>query len=314
MAVRGLLQDDSHGGGAQGGAGAAEAAFRHAVELATHEAAAAGGGGETTAASEAAAAAATATSANAWNNLGLLLHAQFDGTGATGAKLHAAIAAFQTATKLAPEDEAPFANMATSFSAGGAHAEAADAHGKAVALLLKKKKKKKKEEEGGFDMLYRYGVLLKPVQRLREAEAAYEGALALRPASADALHNLGDVQLAQGAVRRGEAVASFRRAIAAAAPAGHFHALNSLGNAHLAALPQGAAVDGSGAAAAAEEAYRSALEVRPDTAAVFQNLGMALLRQGKARYGEAAEAYAQVVRLQPQNVQAATTLRALQNM
>ena len=280
------------------------------MELATREGAAAGGVGETTAASEAAAAAATATSANAWNNIGLLLHAQFDGSGATGAKLHAAIAAFQTAVQLAPEDEAPLANMATSFSAGGAHAEAADAHGKAVALLKKKKKKK-----GSFDMLYRFGVLLKPVQRLREAEAAYEGALALRPASADALHNLGDVQLAQGAARRGEAVASFRRAIAAAAPGGHFHAFNSLGNAHLAALTQGAAVDdGSGAAAAAEEAYRRALEVRPDTAAVFQNLGMSLLRQGKARYGEAAEAYAQVVRLQPQNAQAATTLRALQNM
>ena len=308
----------------------AEEAFRHVIALAAGEVAAlrAGGDKATTGAGEAAAAAAKTTSSNAWNNVGLLLHEQFDGTGATGQKLHGAVAAFQKASAMAPDDPAPLANLASAFSAGGAHAEAADAQGKAVALSDRSKEASSKEassknSKDEFDMVYRLGVLRKTAQQLPGAEAAYTRAVALRPASADALHNLGDVQLSQGgAAKRGEAVASFLAAIAAEPR--HFHAHNSLGNAYFAALNEeagaapaggsGISTDTTGNAAAAEGAYRRALAARPDNPAALQNLGMAMLRQGKARYAEAAVQYAAVVRLQPENKQAAATLSALTKM
>jgi predicted O-linked N-acetylglucosamine transferase (SPINDLY family) len=128
--------------------------------------------------------------------------------------------------------------------------------------------------------------------RLREAEAAYQQALQLRPDEGWAHYNLGNVLRAQGSLH--EAIDSYRRSVALQPDS--VEACCNLGS----------ALKAAGRLEEAIAVYRGALALRPDAALVHFNLGNAL-KEG-ARPEEAVACYLKALELDPGMLEVYTNL------
>jgi tetratricopeptide (TPR) repeat protein len=136
------------------------------------------------------------------------------------------------------------------------------------------------------------GVLCARLDRLDDAVAHYDRALALREGYAEAFNNRGNALVRQGKLDEG--IADFQSAVAAMPHYAAAH--NGLGNAlHAAGRPADAAASA-----------RTALQLQPGYAEAHNNYGNALLDLGRAN--EAAEAFSTALRLQPRLVQASVGL------
>ena len=120
--------------------------------------------------------------------------------------------------------------------------------------------------------------------KLTEAEPHFVEAVRIFPGFAEALVNLGLVREKQG--RLAEAADCYQRALGIRATAlGHYNFANLLVR--------------RSELQAAESHYRAALQLDPELAPAWQNLGVVEARQGKVI--EAEQAYATAVRLRPGN-------------
>ena len=129
----------------------------------------------------------------AWKVLGAVL-------GTTGRKSEA-VAAYQTAVTLSPQDAGAHNNLGNTLKALGRLDEAEASYNQAIAL------------KPDFAVAHNnLGNTLKALGRLDEAEASYNQAIALKPDYAEAHNNLGNTLKALG--RLDEAEASYNQAIA----------------------------------------------------------------------------------------------------
>jgi Flp pilus assembly protein TadD len=131
-------------------------------------------------------------------------------------------------------------------------------------------------------------VALSQQGRLGEAVASFRRALALAPGYAEAHYNLGTALLVLG--RREEAVASFRAALALRPD--YAAALSNLGT----------ALDDLGRPAEAAVRLKQAARLRPDFAEAHTNLGLALVELG--RLSEAEAAYEAALTVNPRHADA----------
>jgi tetratricopeptide (TPR) repeat protein len=136
--------------------------------------------------------------------------------------------------------------------------------------------------------LYNRGNALVALDRLDEALASFDEALALKPDHAAGLLNR--AQVLQKLKRGREAIASFDRAFALAQPTAD--ALVARGNTHYAL--------GDYAAALAD--YDAAMRLRPDAAPLHNNRGNALRELG--RHDEALQAFDRAIALKPDYAEA----------
>lgn len=130
----------------------------------------------------------------------------------------------------------------------------------------------------------------------RGAIEAFKRAVALNPAEASTRANFGKALLDLG--RPADAVVQIEQAIALSeAPKAEFH--NSLGNAYRVL----------GNRAGAEEAYRAAIAIEPESATYYFNLAAILAQAGD--YGAAAAQFEQLLRVEPGNTAARLALAEL---
>ncbi|WP_054109065.1 tetratricopeptide repeat protein [Novosphingobium sp. AAP83] len=127
------------------------------------------------------------------------------------------------------------------------------------------------------------GNALKDQGKLDAAISAYRRALEIKPAYADAYYNMGNALKAQG--KLDEEIAAYRQALAINPR--NAEALNNTGNA---LKDQGKLVE-------AISAYRRAVEIKPTYADAFFNMGIALNQQGKLE--EAMAAYRRSLDIRP---------------
>lgn len=133
------------------------------------------------------------------------------------------------------------------------------------------------------DVLCNLGVVLKEQNRLAEASAALQSAIALNPGHAVAHYNLGNVLKDRGMTD--DSMASYRRAITAnpGYAAAHFNLGNLLRD-------RGMTDD-------AAASYRQAIAINPAHAGAYNNLGKMLRDLG--RLDEAVECFRHVTTIQP---------------
>ena len=133
------------------------------------------------------------------------------------------------------------------------------------------------------DVCCNLGVVLKEQNRLDEATASLQSAIALKPGHAVAHYNLGNVLKDRGMTN--EAMASYRRAIAVnpGYAAAHFNLGNLLRDR---GLPDDAAAS-----------YKQAITINPAHAGAYNNLGKTLKDLG--RFDEAIECFRQVTTIHP---------------
>ena len=141
------------------------------------------------------------------------------------------------------------------------------------------------------------GNVLKEAGRVEEALVQYQRAIQLRPEDADARYNLGVILQSMG---RSEAVAQFEEAVRLKPD--FAEARNNLGS----------ALQSSGRFEEAETQYREALRLKPGFADVRYNLGNVCQKLGRAE--EAVTQYREALRLKPDFAEAHNSLGfALQN-
>ncbi len=138
-------------------------------------------------------------------------------------------------------------------------------------------------EPADFDVLFVLALREHNAGRFAEAAAAYRKILALRPDSAKAHHNLGNVLLRQGVLE--EAAVQYERALALNPRL--FPAHNELG----CVLQQQGKVDQAAAS------FSQALALNPQYVQAHNNLAGVLKQQGK--FDEALASYDQVLALKP---------------
>ena len=133
--------------------------------------------------------------------------------------------------------------------------------------------------------------------QLEEARRCYDRALEIDPSNLHALTNIGELHLVKG--EPGVALGYFERVLDRAPL---FH--DALGNRIAALIECDKLIE-------AEQAARQAIEHYPDSAALQVNLGIVLVRSGKARLG--LSAYKRALEIQPDNQEAIFNLAILQN-
>jgi protein O-GlcNAc transferase len=136
------------------------------------------------------------------------------------------------------------------------------------------------------------GVVFKAQGRVREATAAYQQAIGLKPDFADAYHNLGNALRENG--QAGAAADAYRHVIQLRPNSAD--AFNSLGN----------ALRDQGCLHEAIQAYAQAIRLKPNNAEAYNNYAAVLQDQG--RLDEAIAAYQQVIHLKPDYPEAYSNL------
>lgn len=136
------------------------------------------------------------------------------------------------------------------------------------------------------------GTVFEAQEKLSEAAASYERALAIKPDYPDALSNLGSVLNKQG--RLSEAAACF--GLALAIKPDHPDALSKLGT----------VFDAQERPREAVVCYKRALAIKPDHPDALSNLGNALNEQGKL--GEAIACYERALAIKPDHPDALSNL------
>jgi tetratricopeptide (TPR) repeat protein len=200
----------------------------------------------------------------------------------------AAVAVFQRATGLQPEDAGLHAKLGVAYSDLMRFAEAETSYRHALDL-----------NPGLPQTHFNLGFALMKQGRIEEAEEAYRDAIASEPLHRDAWLNLGNVLSDQN--RLEDAVTAYNRALACrpdASAAGDAMALANLGS----CLTELGRLD------EAVEACESAIAVDPDHAYAYANLGAALHAQGK--FKDAVAALRRAIAIEPANVKAHANLGA----
>ena len=116
-------------------------------------------------------------------------------------------------------------------------------------------------------VFFNYGIILKNVRKLKEAETSYRKAIEIKPDYAEAYSNLGNILRDLGNLQ--EAETSYRKAIEIKPDYEQAHF--NLGN----------ALKEIGKLQEAEISYRKAIEIKPSYAAANLNLGTILIELGK---------------------------------
>ncbi len=137
-----------------------------------------------------------------------------------------------------------------------------------------------------------YGVILKNLGKLQEAEFSYRKAIEIKPNYADAHINLGNVLNCLGKLK--EAELSYRKAIEIKPNYAEAH--SNLGN----------VLNGFGKLKEAELSTRKAIELKPDYAEAYSNLGNILNDLGKSDQAELS--YRKAIELKPEFAKAHSNL------
>jgi len=240
----------------------------------------------------------------AYNNLGILR---------AGTSKVEAVALFEQALRLKPDDAEVHNNLGSTLRGVGRLAESTehlqealrldphyfDAHlnlGLILMSLGRPEALTHLEEAvrlnpGSAEARNSLGNAFREAGRAEEAMEQYQQALRLSPDSADARYNLGVILQAMG---RSEAVAQFEEAVRLRPD--FAEARNDLGN----------ALQSAGRFEEAEIQYREALRLKPDLADARYNLGNACQKLGRA--SEAVTNYREALRLKPDFAEAHNSL------
>ena len=196
----------------------------------------------------------------------------------------AAIACFQRAIAIRPDNAEAHNNLGILFAGLGHDEQAASAFRRVVALV-----------PAHADAYSNLGVVLGREGQLEEAATAFRRAVKLRPDHAAAWFNLGNLYKDGG--RPEEAIAAFRHAIAR--QPGHVGAYNNLGR----------LLYGLGRNEEAVQILGRAVSLKPDFAEAHNNLGVALGQFG--RRDEAVAHFRRAIALQPGHAEAHYNLGTL---
>ena len=171
-------------------------------------------------------------------------------------RLDAAIASYQTALAIAPENTTTIVNIGSALQAQSKLDAAISYYQKALAL-----------QPTLADAHYNLGVTLNHQGKLTQAASCYQQAITLRPDFADAHFNLAQIQKAQG--KPGPAITSLQKAIAIQPAVAKFH------------LSLAMLLKEQGNHDAAVVSFFQAIKLQPDLAEAYNNLGIVLTHQGK---------------------------------
>lgn len=225
------------------------------------------------------------------NYLGVLLHQ-------TG-RSQGGLDLLRRSVELAPKSADFHDNFARALQESGVPAEAARHYRDALALA-----------PVTAERFYNLGNALSVGGAPADAATAYRQAIDLKPSFSEAYNHLGTALQALGNERQDigkleEAVAAYRSAIGINGK--YVDAYNNLGNAFMALQRHGGNASGgrkramnergSSWLADAEAAYRRAIELEPERAGTYSNLGNALLEQN--RLSDAAAAYDTAIAILP---------------
>ena len=162
-----------------------------------------------------------------------------------------AIAAYQDALKLDPNDADAFNNLGASLYNARRYREASEAFQNAVRLT-----------PNDADVLNNLGAVYYVLEQYDRALESFQKATAANPSSADAQYNLGNAYYMSG--RNQEAAAAYRKAIQL--NPGYAEAITNLGSLLISTDPRGAVAE-----------LKESLRLRPNNPVANNNLGYAYL-------------------------------------